>query len=343
PGERKRWQLGAALADEPSLLLCDEPGNHLDAHGRALLLAALREFVGVGVIVSHDRDLLDALCSAIVFVDPGGKLEQRPGNYTDALAQREAERAHQRGQWELARRTERRLANQVQAAREREASTMRSRRVSSRKRDHRDHDASSSARKYRAQTAEASATASLRRTLSAHDRARASVEQLEIDHRHVGELFVDWEPPRKTVLLSLTPDDLPDYAPHPGTRLPDDRPVVIRRDDRIHVAGLNGSGKSSLLRALVARASASLGSERILWMPQELEADARRELLVQLQQLDTRARGQIEVVGGLVEHQQPRPSCEAVERMVHDYPGALLISSHDRTFAQQLTRTRWQL
>src|SRR5690606_6004059 len=116
PGERKRWQLAATLADEPPALLCDEPGNHLDARGRQLLLDGLREFAGVGVIVSHDRELLDALCDSIVFVDPGGRLEHRPGNYTAATDQREADRTHQRSQWELARQTERRLAGQVQAA-----------------------------------------------------------------------------------------------------------------------------------------------------------------------------------------------------------------------------------
>lgn len=80
------------------------------------------------------------------------------------------------------------------------------------------------ARKYRADKAAASADAKLRRTLSAHARGQATVEQFEIDHHHTRELFVDWEPPRKSLLVSLTPDELPKYAPHPGTRLPEDRP-----------------------------------------------------------------------------------------------------------------------
>src|SRR5262245_15255453 len=42
PGERKRWQIGAALASEPGCLVLDEPTNHLDAEARALLIAALR-------------------------------------------------------------------------------------------------------------------------------------------------------------------------------------------------------------------------------------------------------------------------------------------------------------
>ncbi len=60
-GERKRWQIGAVLAQEPDVLLLDEPTNHLDAPGRNVLLSALQNFRGVGVVVSHDRALLNAL------------------------------------------------------------------------------------------------------------------------------------------------------------------------------------------------------------------------------------------------------------------------------------------
>jgi len=44
PGERRRWQIGAALAREPRVLLLDEPTNHLDGQGRALVVAALERF-----------------------------------------------------------------------------------------------------------------------------------------------------------------------------------------------------------------------------------------------------------------------------------------------------------
>jgi ATPase subunit of ABC transporter with duplicated ATPase domains len=61
PGERKRWQVGAALSQEPDLLLLDEPTNHLDSEARQLLLSALGRFSGVGMVVSHDRTLLEEL------------------------------------------------------------------------------------------------------------------------------------------------------------------------------------------------------------------------------------------------------------------------------------------
>jgi len=70
PGERKRWQVGAALAREPDVLLLDEPTNHVDAEARALLLGALRRFRGVGVLVSHDR--AHSAASSVVLPDPFG-------------------------------------------------------------------------------------------------------------------------------------------------------------------------------------------------------------------------------------------------------------------------------
>ena len=61
PGERKRWQVGAALGAEPAVLMLDEPTDHLDVEARELLIAGLERFRGVGIIVSHDRALLDRI------------------------------------------------------------------------------------------------------------------------------------------------------------------------------------------------------------------------------------------------------------------------------------------
>ena len=71
PGERKRWQIATALAKEPDVLLLDEPTNHLDAEGRGLLEAALTSFPGCGVVVSHDRTLLNSLTTRTLRIASG--------------------------------------------------------------------------------------------------------------------------------------------------------------------------------------------------------------------------------------------------------------------------------
>ena len=69
-GERKRAQIAVALWRKPQVLAVDEPTNHLDVGAQDLLFSALSTFGGVGLVVSHDRKLLDDLCHQCLFVEP---------------------------------------------------------------------------------------------------------------------------------------------------------------------------------------------------------------------------------------------------------------------------------
>jgi ATPase subunit of ABC transporter with duplicated ATPase domains len=84
-GERKRLQLGVALWRRPPLLAIDEPTNHLDREGRAFVEAALETYTGVGLLVSHDRALLDGLCANCLFIRQG-RAALRPGGVSRGLA-----------------------------------------------------------------------------------------------------------------------------------------------------------------------------------------------------------------------------------------------------------------
>jgi ATPase subunit of ABC transporter with duplicated ATPase domains len=57
PGERKRWQVGAALRAEPDVLLLDEPTNHLDLPAVERLEEALAAYPGAVLLVTHDTPL----------------------------------------------------------------------------------------------------------------------------------------------------------------------------------------------------------------------------------------------------------------------------------------------
>ena len=67
-GERKRMQLAVAIFEEPDILLVDEPTNHLDTKSKNIVLNALKSFKGVGILVSHDRELLDSLSQATIIL-----------------------------------------------------------------------------------------------------------------------------------------------------------------------------------------------------------------------------------------------------------------------------------
>jgi ATP-binding cassette, subfamily F, member 3 len=71
-GEKARLLLGLATFDGPHLLILDEPTNHLDIEMREALIAAIADYKGAVVIVSHDRFLLDSSCDRLWLVADGG-------------------------------------------------------------------------------------------------------------------------------------------------------------------------------------------------------------------------------------------------------------------------------
>ena len=64
-GWRMRVALAAVLFSQPDLLLLDEPTNYLDLEGTLWLIDYLRRYRATILVISHDRDLLDAVCDHI--------------------------------------------------------------------------------------------------------------------------------------------------------------------------------------------------------------------------------------------------------------------------------------
>ncbi len=88
-GLKRRVLLARALAGEPDLLLLDEPTNHLDIDSIAWLEEFLFSFGGTLLFVTHDRALLQKLATRIVDLDRG-RLTSWPGNYQSYLELKQA-------------------------------------------------------------------------------------------------------------------------------------------------------------------------------------------------------------------------------------------------------------
>ena len=81
-GWRMRVALAAALFAEPDILLLDEPTNYLDLEGALWLEARLRKYPHTAIIISHDRELLNASCTHILHM-ANRRLELYTGGYDD--------------------------------------------------------------------------------------------------------------------------------------------------------------------------------------------------------------------------------------------------------------------
>jgi ATPase subunit of ABC transporter with duplicated ATPase domains len=84
-GEKARLVMAKMLFDPPNLLVLDEPTNHLDMATKEMLIAALVQYEGTMLFVSHDRHFLAALSNRVLELTPEG-IHQYGGGYTEYVA-----------------------------------------------------------------------------------------------------------------------------------------------------------------------------------------------------------------------------------------------------------------
>jgi len=93
-----RAHLARLLVSEPALLMLDEPTNHLDLEALLWFQDYLTRYPGGLVIISHDREFLNTLCTGILELKSGA-LNKYTGNYDDYLNEKDARREQQAAQF----------------------------------------------------------------------------------------------------------------------------------------------------------------------------------------------------------------------------------------------------
>ncbi len=84
-GEKARLVMAIMLYDPPNFLVLDEPTNHLDLMTKEMLIAALSQYEGAMLFVSHDRRFLAALSNRVLELTPEG-VHRFSGGYTEYVA-----------------------------------------------------------------------------------------------------------------------------------------------------------------------------------------------------------------------------------------------------------------
>jgi len=374
PGERKRWQIGAALALHPEVLLLDEPTNHLDADARKMLMTELSRYEGIGLLVSHDRNLLDSLTKATLRVE-SQSATLYSGNYSAARVLWEQERLtliEKRDQIRTEKKRLDRTLAEVRRSREHAEKQMnRGRRITG----PRDHDHRSAAAKGRIVAAEGTLgkqTGVMRRRV---EKTREELKQVFVKKNVGASVSADYEAPRRSLLIEARLEGL--SAGNRQLLGPTD--IAIRRGDRIHLAGRNGCGKTTLMQELIRRSG--LPRERMLFLPQDLTLEKTAALIREMRALPEDILGRVmQIVAALgVEpaallasdlpspgqarklmlalglgrqvwlaildeptNHMDLPSIERLEEALQEFPGALLLVTHDTRFAEALTEVQWQ-
>ena len=116
-GEKTRFKLATSLSKNNAIIFADEPTSNMDIEGIQLVEDSLAEFSGALVLISHDRDLLDSLCSKIIEIEDG-KIKSYSGNYSEYIKQKTKERERAQFEYEEYVKEKKRLERVIISTRE---------------------------------------------------------------------------------------------------------------------------------------------------------------------------------------------------------------------------------
>ena len=219
-GWQMRMCLGKMLLKDPDLLLLDEPTNHLDVDAIEWLEGYLRTQEVPMVIVSHDRQFLDALCTKIVETERGSAVTYK-GNYTEFVKQKEERTLQQWTAWE---KQQKEIERQEEIFRRLIAGS----------------------NSGRASTAD--------KTLEKLKAEGTFVEKPFVAKRRA----FTFPPVERMGQIAVKIDGL--THGYNGRTLFENASLEIRRGERVAIIGPNGAGKSTLLRLLMGRESPQVGT-----------------------------------------------------------------------------------
>lgn len=113
-GEKTKQVIQEKMMEKADILLADEPSNNLDLDSIQALKKRLKAYQGTVLIISHDRDLLDTICTSILEINEG-KVKKYKGNYTAYKQQKEQEERTKKREYDAYQQEKNRLEKAIHA------------------------------------------------------------------------------------------------------------------------------------------------------------------------------------------------------------------------------------
>ncbi|XDD47746.1 ATP-binding cassette domain-containing protein [Leptospira sp. WS39.C2] len=374
-GEKRRFQLTMVLSKEPDVLILDEPTNHLDTTSVKLIREAMDHYQGIGILISHDRDLLDGLVSSCIFLEKNF-YSQRIGNYTSGKKEIEREKEERIHNWENAKREHKKLESELK--RRRMEASLSHKQRSKKGLDIHDHDG-----RYQKNLARLSGKDGQAGRLK--NQIQRRVENSETKEKGIWETLpeketigFEWKTTKsRKRSLCLLDDKFLDFG---FMNLILTKHFEIKSDARIAITGKNGGGKSTFLKYLNERFQ--VNGIRSIYLPQEFSKEGLKDLYQEFQNLlgakkanvlslihrlgsDPKRFSESEALSpgegkklfvSLRFEENPEvilldeptnhfdlKSLEALETSLREVAAALVFVSHDRRFVETVADNEWVL
>jgi macrolide transport system ATP-binding/permease protein len=372
-GERKKLQIAIALWKNPDILALDEPTNHLDEKTSKSIIDTLQTYRGTGLIISHNRFLLDKLCNYCLFININNTV-LRKGGISEGLLQEEKEEIQKERQYENS--YDNFVKLEKSTIKLNQKLSLKKKSLSKKHLDLKDHDGKARIDGLRLQGKDAKGAKKLKNMQSRTIEAKMETEKVYFKRREIDGFSLKGEKAKCNYFLYI---DKNKYKFNNGISIsvPD---LIIKPDDRIGIEGDNGTGKSTIINHIYN--SLSLPSDKILYIPQEVEQDRILKIKNEIYMLNKYDLGKLltiiyrlgseperiintenpspgeirKILLGLGLLKTPMliimdeptnhidlPSVICLEKALNEFKGALLLVSHDQLFLNKITNIRWEI
>lgn len=223
-GQKKLIGLARLLLLKPSVILLDEPDNHLDMPAKTYLERLIQEYPGAVVLISHDRYLLDAVVTDITEIEDG-RLNTFPGSYTEYIVDKERRLARQEDLYQIQQREISRLKMAAQ--------------------------------RYKQWTVFNDKFASRMHAMEARIERIEKIDQPITERRQMGLELNGWRGSNQVLEFDKVSKTFP------PRQMLKDASFMIRHGERVGLIGANGTGKSVLLRLVLQKEMPDTGEIKI--------------------------------------------------------------------------------